>query len=81
VCPRTVTDLPGGDASFIFTETCSGEVDGKKGSFISQGKGTFDSKTYVAAGEFTVVEGSGSERAIFVSVLLTALSQRATWKA
>jgi hypothetical protein len=64
LCPRTVTDLPGGDASFIFTETCSGEVDGKKGSFISQGKGTFDSKTYVAAGDFTVVEGSGSERAI-----------------
>lgn len=56
-----LTYLPGGNASFVFTETITAkDFLGKQGSFITQGKGTFEAKTYVVKGEFTVVDGTGT---------------------
>ena len=56
-----MTYLPGGNASFIFTETITAkDFLGKQGSFITQGKGTFEAKTYVVKGEFTVVDDTGT---------------------
>lgn len=63
-----MTYLEGGNASFIFTDviTSSAPVEqsmgflGHEGTFVTQGKGTFDSKTYTVRGEFKIVEGSGT---------------------
>jgi hypothetical protein len=63
-----MTYLPGGDASFIFTDIieASAPTDqskgflGREGSFATQGKGTFDAKSYTVNGEFKIVEGSGT---------------------
>jgi hypothetical protein len=66
-----MTYFPGGDASFIFTDIIestapAGGTDksscflAKEGSFVTQGKGTFDSKTYTVSGEYKIVEGSGT---------------------
>jgi hypothetical protein len=56
-----MTYLPSNNASFVFTETIKAkDFLGKEGSFITQGKGTFDSSTYVVEGTFQIVEGSGT---------------------
>ena len=52
---------PGGDASFVFADVV--DVDnflGKKGSFITQGKGTFAADTHTVIGEFEIIPGSGT---------------------
>jgi hypothetical protein len=51
----------GGDASFVFTNVV--EVDnllGKRGTFITQGKGTYVAETHTVIGEFEIVPGSGT---------------------
>ena len=56
-----MTYVPGGDAHFIFTDVV--EVDrlqGKQGSFITQGTGIFHSKTHSVSGAFEVVSGTGT---------------------
>lgn len=51
-----MTYLPSNNASFVFTETIKAkDFLGKEGSFITQGKGTFDSSTYVVEGTFQIV--------------------------
>lgn len=57
-----MTYLPDGNASYIFTETVTLEdLGGKKGgSFITQGKGTFDFTAGVATGTFEVIAGTGT---------------------
>ncbi|MCJ1253773.1 hypothetical protein MMC24_001586 [Lignoscripta atroalba] len=56
-----MTYVEGGNASFIFTETVSAKnFAGKKGSFIAQGKGTYDASTHAVKGTFTIVEGTGT---------------------
>lgn len=56
-----MTYLPGGNASFVFTETVSADsFAGKKGSFITQGQGTFDAKTYAVEATFNIVTGTGT---------------------
>lgn len=55
-----MTYTKGGNASFIFTDTVkSDNFSGKKGSFIAQGKGSFDASSYTVMGSFNIVEGSG----------------------
>jgi hypothetical protein len=52
---------PGGDASFVFTDIV--EVDnflGKRGTFITQGRGTYVAETHTVIGEFEIVPGSGT---------------------
>lgn len=57
-----MTYLPEGNASFIFTDTIvAKDILGKSGSFITQGKGTFDAKTYSVEGKFDVIEGTGTD--------------------
>ncbi|KDQ57268.1 hypothetical protein JAAARDRAFT_35898 [Jaapia argillacea MUCL 33604] len=57
-----MTYLPDGNASFIYTETVVvANFDGKKGSFITQGKGTWNGKEHKAEGTFEIVEGSGTD--------------------
>lgn len=52
---------PGGDASFVFTDIVEAEnFQGKKGSFITQGKGTYTAETRTVMGEFDIVPGSGT---------------------
>ena len=56
-----MTYLPDGNASFVFTETLLAEnFAGKKGSFITQGQGTFDAKTYAVQATFKIVTGTGT---------------------
>jgi hypothetical protein len=56
-----MTYLPNGNAEFIFTETVEAQnFHGHKGSFISQGKGTFDGKAFTVKATFDIVEGSGT---------------------
>lgn len=56
-----MTYLPGGDASFIFTDFVKLEkLDGKQGSFVTQGSGSFESKSHSVSGSFTVVSGTGT---------------------
>ena len=55
-----MTYLEGGDASFVFTETVTGDFDGKKGSFITQGQGTFTAATHAVQANFKVVAGTGT---------------------
>ena len=53
--------LPGGNASFVFTETINAKSFlSKEGTFIVQGKGTFDAKSYVVRADFEVVKGTGT---------------------
>lgn len=50
-----------GNASFIFTDVIeTTDFKGKKGSFITQGKGLFDASTYKVKGEFEIVSGGGT---------------------
>ncbi len=57
-----MTYLPNTNASFVFTETVKAKnLLGKQGTFITQGKGTFESKTYAVKGTFEIVEGTGTE--------------------
>jgi hypothetical protein len=52
---------PGGDASFVFTDIVEADnFQGKKGSFITQGKGTYAYETRTCMGEFDIVPGSGT---------------------
>ena len=56
-----MTYLPSGDATFIFTDAVSVlNLHGKKGSFITQGKGSFDSKSHSVQGSFEIVKGTGT---------------------
>lgn len=56
-----MTYLPGGNASFIFTDFVKvDKLDGKQGSFITQGSGSFESKSHSVSGRFTVVSGTGT---------------------
>ena len=56
-----MTYLPSGDASFIFTDFVKVEkLHGRKGSFITQGKGEFEAKSHSVSGSFTVVSGTGA---------------------
>jgi len=56
-----MTYLPSNNASFVFTETIKAkDFLGKEGSFITQGNGTFNSRTYVVEGTFQIVDGSGT---------------------
>ena len=49
-----------GNAVFIFTDLVEAEdFAGKQGSFMTQGKGTFDAAKYEVSGHFEVVPGSG----------------------
>jgi hypothetical protein len=53
--------LPNGNAEFIFTDTIEAKnFKGHEGSFITQGKGTFDGKAFTVKGAFDIVEGSGT---------------------
>ena len=55
-----MTYLPGGDASFVFTDFVRiEELYGKKGS-VTQGKGEFESRSHSVSGSFTVVSGTGT---------------------
>jgi Protein of unknown function (DUF3224) len=57
------TYTPDGNASFVYTETITVEnfhADKKKGSFITQGKGVYDSTAHAATGTFEIVEGTGT---------------------
>ncbi|MCJ1242524.1 hypothetical protein MMC14_010532, partial [Varicellaria rhodocarpa] len=57
-----MTYLPGGNATFIFTDYIAvRKLHGKQGSFITQGKGSFDSKTHSVSGTFEIVHGTGTE--------------------
>lgn len=52
---------PGDDASFVFTDVV--EVEnflGRRGSFITQGKGTYAADTHTIIGDFEIVPGSGT---------------------
>jgi len=49
---------PDGNSLYLSLMHVEGEVDGKKGSFVLEGRGTFDGTT--ARGEYAVVEGSGT---------------------
>ena len=56
-----MTYLPNGNAEFIFTETVEAKnFKGHQGSFITQGKGTFDGKAFTVKAAFDIVEGSGT---------------------
>ena len=56
-----MTYLPGGDASFIFTDHVKVDrLNGKQGSFITQGNGRFESKSHSVSGCFTIVSGTGT---------------------
>lgn len=53
--------VEGGNATFVFTETVSASnFFGKEGSFITQGKGTFDATTYAVDATFSIVAGTGT---------------------
>ena len=59
--PYQMTYLQGGNASFVFTETITAKSFlGNEGTFIVQGKGTFDAKKYVVKVDFDVVKGTGT---------------------
>ncbi|KKY29178.1 hypothetical protein UCRPC4_g00084 [Phaeomoniella chlamydospora] len=48
-----------GSAKFIFTDVVEAKAfGGKTGSFITQGKGSFDAATYRVSGQFEVVPGT-----------------------
>lgn len=56
-----MTYVEGGNASFVFTETVSASnFFGKEGTFITQGKGTFDATTYAVEATFSIVPGAGT---------------------
>lgn len=56
-----MTYLPNGNAEFIFTDTVEAKnFGGHQGSFIAQGKGTFDGKALMVKATFDIVEGSGT---------------------
>ncbi|KFX94436.1 hypothetical protein O988_06306 [Pseudogymnoascus sp. VKM F-3808] len=63
-----MTYLPSGDASFIFTDVITSSAPaeqskgflGQEGSFVTQGKGTFEAKSYTVQGQFEIVEGTGT---------------------
>ncbi|KAL3160749.1 hypothetical protein ABBQ32_010658 [Trebouxia sp. C0010 RCD-2024] len=56
-----MTYMSNGNATFVFTETVlASNFFGKKGSFITQGQGTFDSKTYAVEASFSIVAGTGT---------------------
>ncbi|KIN08937.1 hypothetical protein OIDMADRAFT_175608 [Oidiodendron maius Zn] len=56
-----MTYLPNGNAEFIFTDVVEAKnFSGHQGSFIAQGKGTFDGKAFTVGGSFDIVEGSGT---------------------
>ena len=58
-----MTYLPGGNATFVFTETVTASnFEGKQGSFITQGQGTFDSKTYSVQASFNIVAETGTRQ-------------------
>ena len=63
-----MTYLPNGDAQFIFTDTVTAKnLNGKSGSFITQGKGTFKAASHSVEGFFTVVDGTGTSALASVS--------------
>jgi hypothetical protein len=56
-----MTYLSNGNAEFVFTDTVEAKnFLGHQGSFIAQGKGTFDGKLFTVGGSFDIVEGSGT---------------------
>lgn len=56
-----MTYLPNGNAEFVFTDTVEAKnFHGHSGSFITQGKGSFDGQTFVVKATFDIVEGSGT---------------------
>lgn len=56
-----MTYLPNQNASFIYTEVFHfDDFGGKQGSFIAQGKGTFNAATFVVKADFEIVEGTGT---------------------
>ena len=57
-----MTYIEGGNASFVFTDIVrADDFAGRKGSFVTQGKGTFDAKSFTVMGDFNIVEGTGTE--------------------
>ncbi|KAJ5691556.1 hypothetical protein N7488_012291 [Penicillium malachiteum] len=58
--PATVKMNLNGSAVFIFTDLVgSQDFHGKAGSFMTQGKGTFDAVKFRVQGSFETVPGSG----------------------
>jgi hypothetical protein len=56
-----MTYLPNGNAEFVFTDIVEAKnFLGHKGSFITQGKGTFDGHAFTVKATFDIVEGSGT---------------------
>ena len=56
-----MTYLPGGNAKFIFTDTIIVEnLEGKQGSFVTQGQGNFNASTHSVEATFEIVHGSGT---------------------
>ena len=56
-----MTYLPNGNAEFVFAEVVEAKnFQGHKGSFITQGRGTFDGQSFTVKATFDVVEGSGT---------------------
>jgi hypothetical protein len=56
-----MTYLPDGNAEFIFTDVVNTKnFQGRRGSFIAHGKGTFVAKTFTIKATFDIVEGSGT---------------------
>jgi hypothetical protein len=56
-----MTYLPNGNAEFIFTDIIETKnFQGHQGSFITQGKGTFDGKAFTVKATFDIVGGSGT---------------------
>ena len=57
-----MTYLPTGDAKFVFTDFVTVKnLNGKRGTFITQGKGTFSARTHSVEGSFILVNGAGTE--------------------
>jgi hypothetical protein len=49
---------PDGSATYLSLMEVTGALDGRSGSFVLEGRGTYDGGT--ASGSYTVVEGSGT---------------------
>jgi hypothetical protein len=56
-----MTYLPNGNAEFVFTDIIEAKnFKGHGGSFITQGKGTFNGSSFTVQATFDIVEGSGT---------------------
>lgn len=58
-------NLPDGTSSYVTLMHVTGELDGRSGSFVLRGQGTYDGRT--ARGESSVVPGSGTGELVGIS--------------